>query len=232
MMYCCIECDKFKPYAKRWKGMFLCIDCGNKRCPKATNHNNLCSNSNEPGQFGSVYDNSVAQAELNASRLENMVKNTMKKTMTNPQLIEFKLTHKNAKVPQEKRDGDVGFDVYAVERTVLKPGETVKVETGLQLANMPKRINNFNVFLKVEGRSGMALKGIFPVGGIIDPTYRGDIGIILTNTSALPYVVTEGDRVAQLIVYSVCAAPFVKMTETDVVKETNRGSQGFGSSGK
>lgn len=151
---------------------------------------------------------------------------------TNPELIKFKLTHPRAKLPQEKRDGDVGFDVCAVEKTVLEPGKTTLVKTGLQLAFMPKRMNNFNVFLKVEGRSGMALKGIFPVGGIIDPTYRGEIGIILHNSTNLNYQIAEGDRVAQLVVYSVCASPFVSMVETDEIQDSNRGTQGFGSSGK
>lgn len=151
---------------------------------------------------------------------------------TIPQKISFKLTHPNAKLPQEKREGDVGFDVQAAERTVIKAGTTSLVKTGLQLAYMPNKINGFSVFLKVEGRSGMALKGIFPVGGIIDPTYRGEIGIILHNSSNANYEIAAGDRVAQLLIYSVNTAPFIKMEQTEEVAETNRGDAGFGSSGK
>jgi len=151
---------------------------------------------------------------------------------TIPVHIAFKLTHPNAKLPQEKRPGDVGFDVSAVEKTVIPAGATSLVKTGLQLADMPTRINGVGAFLKVEGRSGMALKGIFPVGGIIDPTYRGEIGIILHNSSDKKYEIAEGDRIAQLLVYMVNASPFIKMEEAQSITDSVRGSDGFGSSGK
>ena len=55
MSYCCVRCweeSNPTPFSRR---MIVCPECGNKRCPKATDHRNDCSGSNEPGQVGSVY---------------------------------------------------------------------------------------------------------------------------------------------------------------------------------
>jgi dUTP pyrophosphatase len=150
-----------------------------------------------------------------------------------PLNIQWKLTMPGARLPEAKRPGDIGFDVYAAEKTTIKAGCTALIKTGLQLAEMScKNSEGQNVFLKVEGRSGMALQGVFPVGGIIDPTYRGEIGIVLTNTSNKLYEIAQGDRIAQLVVYVVAVSPGVSMQETQTVEETVRSSGGFGSSGK
>ena len=71
-----------------------------------------------------------------------------------------------------------------------------------------------------------------PVGGIIDPNYRGEIGVTLVNMGSEDAVFSVGDRIAQLVVYKVSTAGEVVMAESDKVTETNRGSAGFGSSGK
>ncbi len=146
--------------------------------------------------------------------------------------IQWKLTMPGAKLPEAKRPGDVGFDVYSAEKKTIRAGETVLVKTGLQLASMSKWCGDYNIFLKVEGRSGMALQGVFPVGGIIDPTYRGEIGIVLCNSSAKTYEIEQGDRIAQLVVYTIIVSPEVVMSETSEVESTVRNEAGFGSSGK
>lgn len=53
---CCWECESNRPPEERWFGMIVCQVCGNKRCPKANDHTNECTNSNEPGQPGSAYE--------------------------------------------------------------------------------------------------------------------------------------------------------------------------------
>lgn len=146
----------------------------------------------------------------------------------------FKLDPKkpNAKLPQVSRKGDVGFDLRSAVEEVVAPGETKLVSTGVILANMPKEIQGIPAFMKVEGRSGMAMKGVFPVGGIIDPTYRGEIGVILHNSSKDEYKIESGDRVAQLVLYSIFTSDDVSFAESNTVKKTNRGNRGYGSSGK
>jgi len=147
--------------------------------------------------------------------------------------IKFKRMNDNAKVPHAVRDGDIGFDVYCSENVTIPAGTVKKMATGIQLADMPIMDNDRNrIFMKIEGRSGLASKGVFPVGGIIDPNYRGEIGVTLINMGSEDAVFSVGDRIAQLVVYKVSTAGEVVMAESDKVTETNRGSAGFGSSGK
>lgn len=152
----------------------------------------------------------------------------------NPLKIKFKLTHPNAVLPKAIREGDIGFDIYAAEDTAIYPSSTKIVKTGLVLADCDMQAPNMNSwFMKVEGRSGMAVKGVFPVGGIIDPTYRGEIGVILFNSSnEEKYLIKQGDRVAQLVLYNVVSGNSVVFSEATEINETNRGASGYGSSGK
>lgn len=148
--------------------------------------------------------------------------------------------HPNARMPQQS-DGDVGFDIFCVEDVVLKARAVTHVGVGLELAEAvePLLVDDRVVavpFIKVEGRSGLASKGIFPVGGIIDPRYRGEIGCLLYNSNEFDYVFEKGDRIAQFVVYytlsSVGAPMQVRFLATDNVAETDRGSKGFGSTGR
>ena len=153
--------------------------------------------------------------------------------------IKFKKMSETAKIPTAIRDGDIGFDLYCDEDWSISPGYTVKIKTNIQLADMPTMDNDRNrIFLKIEGRSGLSAKGIFPTGGIIDPTYRGEIGVVLNCSRVAPmdnahgpFVFLKGDRIAQLVIYKVATAGEVAMEESNHVTETNRGSAGFGSSG-
>lgn len=152
--------------------------------------------------------------------------------------IKFKKMSETAKLPTAIREGDIGFDLYCDEEFNLMPGSVKKIKTNIQLADMPIVDSNNNcIFMKIEGRSGLSAKGIFPTGGIIDNSYRGELGVVLnmvSNPESGPRGVTfnKGDRIAQLVVYKVATMGEVVMEETDVVTESVRGQQGFGSSGK
>jgi dUTP pyrophosphatase len=80
----------------------------------------------------------------------------------------------------------------------------------------------------IEDRSGLALRGITTLAGVIDPGYRGELKIVLTNLAAEPQVVAPGHRIAQLRVVERIQASF---EETDMLAETPRNSAGFGSTG-
>jgi len=145
--------------------------------------------------------------------------------------IKFKKCHEAALMPSAAKIGDIGFDVSCCESFSLNKGEFKRINTGLILADMPIMDKDRNrIFLKVEGRSGLASKGVFPIGGIIDPVYRGEIGIILCNMGD-PVSFGVGARVAQLVVYKVSTAGEVVIKESDIVTSTSRGSSGFGSTG-
>jgi dUTP pyrophosphatase len=153
--------------------------------------------------------------------------------------IKFKKLSPTATLPTAIREGDIGFDVYCDEDFVLMPGSVKKVKTNIQLADMPTMDNDRNrIFFKIEGRSGLSAKGIFPTGGIVDSSYRGEVGVVLNMVSNPPAPgndgvhFSKGDRIAQLVFYKVATMGEVVIEETDVVTDSVRGAQGFGSSGK
>ena len=149
-----------------------------------------------------------------------------------------KKIHDNATLPTQSLD-DVGFDLYAAEYTDIGAGMTAVVKTGLELAADPCTFimsgRPLRSLLKIEGRSGMALKGVWPVGGIIDPGYRGEIGVVLFNSTLRAWSVEPGDRIAQIVWYPVFAKSKLDMDTgfcwAEETEESDRGDKGFGSSG-
>lgn len=155
--------------------------------------------------------------------------------------IKFKRLTDTAKIPSAARDGDIGFDVCCDQDFTISHGQTLKISTGIQLADMPTMdLERNRIFMKMEGRSGLSAKGIFPIGGIIDPTYRGEMFVVLTcnnrpetgSVFGTGVSFTKGDRIAQIVVYKVGTAGEVKMEETVKATDTVRGASGFGSSGR
>lgn len=150
--------------------------------------------------------------------------------------IKLKKLHDDAKFPTQKK-GDAAFDLYASSPTIIHPGKTGRVSLGLAIADWPPRVHPFDIFGKIEGRSGMAAVGIFPVGGIVDMSYRGEIQVILFNSTEDDYYVSVGDRVAQMVFYPCLTGRFgsvdgIAFEEAEDIINTDRGTTGFGSSGK
>lgn len=145
--------------------------------------------------------------------------------------IKFKKTHPDAVLPTQSID-DVGWDFSSVEDVVIEPFTSKLVPTGLVLAEPPK----VRVYPQIEGRSGLALKNsVFPLGGVLDRSYRGEIGVILYNGSNNPYEVKKNDKVAQMV-FLFCLSNTddldVELTEAEEIQESNRADKGFGSSGR
>lgn len=80
----------------------------------------------------------------------------------------------------------------------------------------------------VEDRSGLALKGITTLAGVIDPGYRGELKVVMTNVGSHPFNIQPGDRIAQLRIVRRIEAEF---TEVESLSETQRNTRGFGSTG-
>lgn len=141
--------------------------------------------------------------------------------------ITFRYTTENENVDfSSAHPGDAGLDLCAIENVKIPPHQTVLVRTGLKMA-IPS-----GFFGMVCSRSGLALKyGVFVANspGIVDSGYRGDVGVILYNSSDIDYQVIEGDRVAQLIISECIYATPIKTYQLD---ETSRNAGGFGSSGR
>ncbi|MAQ69830.1 MAG: dUTP diphosphatase [Flavobacteriales bacterium] len=130
--------------------------------------------------------------------------------------------------PTHKTPGSSGVDICAnIEKDiVLKPGGRTAVPTGVFL-EIPMGFE-----IQVRPRSGLALKhGITVLNspGTIDSDYRGEILVILVNHSRDPFVIQNGDRVAQLVLAKV---EKITWHNIDNLTKTQRGTGGFGSTGK
>ena len=133
----------------------------------------------------------------------------------------------NNKLPQYETELSAGMDVRAFldSSITLEPLDRILVKTGL-FAELEKGFE-----IQVRPRSGLALKkGITVLNspGTIDADYRGEIGVILINLSKDKFVISSGDRIAQLV---VCKHEQPKIVLSSSLSETQRGDKGFGSTG-
>lgn len=152
----------------------------------------------------------------------------------------FKKLDPNAQLPKYAHEGDAGMDVFALEDTTIFKDRPTLVRTGLA-AEIP-----LGYELQVRPRSGLALKGItvWNSPGTIDAKYRGEIGVILNFTNvggshydengvlcanATQYNIKAGDKIAQLVLAPVT---FAEPYEVQELSETDRGTGGFGSTGR
>lgn len=131
-----------------------------------------------------------------------------------------------AVLPKYETAGSSGMDVRSNEDCTIDAGQWKAVSTGL----FPEIPNGYEI--QVRSRSGLAAKnGIFVLNspGTVDSDYRGEIKIILANMSQVPFAISKGDRIAQLVLSPVVKA---EVKEVDIISETQRGAGGFGSTGK
>nr|BDD45025.1 deoxyuridine 5'-triphosphate nucleotidohydrolase [Bacillaceae bacterium] len=138
----------------------------------------------------------------------------------------IKKLHKDAIVPKQAHEGDVGVDLSTIDEGWVFPFQRKLFRTGLAM-KPPKGFE-----LQIRPRSGLAYKkGITVLNSpaTIEPTYRGDVGIIIYNTSLLPFKVNKGDRIAQGVFKPY--EEIVDFERVDELDETVRGASGFGSSG-
>ena len=142
--------------------------------------------------------------------------------------VNFKKLNENAVTPTYGSEFSAGADLYACEggEVTIEPGETKLIHTGLAL-EIPEGYAGL-----IYARSGIATKrGLAPANkvGVIDSDYRGEIMVSLYNHSATAQTIADGERIAQLVI-----TPFLKVeySETETLSDTERGSGGFGSTGK
>lgn len=137
--------------------------------------------------------------------------------------IKFKKLHKDATIPTYAHPGDAGMDIYSIEEKTLKPQERHLFQTGLAMQLTP----GFAFIIK--DKSGLALKkGLTTLGGVIEHTYRGEIGIILLNTSNQEIKIEKQTKIAQALIIPITTP---KITQTTNLQQTTRGTKGFGSTG-
>lgn len=128
-------------------------------------------------------------------------------------------------LPIYETDGSAGMDIRSNEDIVLEPGCRAIIHTGLFI-EVPVGYQ-----MEVRPRSGLAAKhGIMVTNspGTIDSDYRGECNVLLSNTGDKPFVINNGDRVAQFVLMPVIRCNW---KEADTLSDTNRGTGGFGSTG-
>ena len=133
-------------------------------------------------------------------------------------------------LPAYETEGSAGMDLRAAapedQPITLAPGARAVIPTGLKIALEP------GYEAQVRPRSGLALKhGITCLNspGTIDSDYRGEVGVILANLGAEPFVIRRGERIAQMV---IARHERVQWTEVRTLDETERGEGGFGSTGR
>tara|TARA_Y100000310_G_C20336086_1_gene647572 strand:+ start:194 stop:619 length:426 start_codon:yes stop_codon:yes gene_type:complete len=137
--------------------------------------------------------------------------------------IKIKKTHPEAIAPKYAGPKEAGMDFYANEEKKLEPDERAIVSTGIAMA-IPEGYVGL-----LWDRSGLAAKhGLKTMGGVIDSTYRGEIKIIIHNLSKKSFVVEKGMRIAQMLIQPVEQKEII---ETEILEESERGNDGFGSTG-
>ena len=143
---------------------------------------------------------------------------------------EFKLVRVDDKavLPKQQRAGDAGFDLYALldEPLVLPAFTPMAIRTGWKIA-IPEGYEG-----QVRPRSGLAKIGVTVANapGTIDANYRGELVVLLICNNGDYYTIKPGERIAQLLIKEVPEFKAVEVESFD--GQTERGENGFGSSGK
>lgn len=136
--------------------------------------------------------------------------------------IRIKKLHEDAKIPSYGTEHSAAFDLYSIDSLIINPNETKIISTGLSIEIPEGKVG------LIWDRSGLGSKGINKHAGVIDPDYRGELKIVLHNHSNLQYRINKGDRIAQVLIQDCYKAEFIE----DNLSETERGYDGFGSTGR
>lgn len=123
---------------------------------------------------------------------------------------------------ERAHEQDVGYDFRSPERVVLKACDTTMIDTGVHIELPPSTVG------MVRSRSSMLKRSII-TSGTIDEGYTGSITVVLTNLGDEDYVVERGDKIAQLVIAPVYRPALLVV---DDLTDTERGNDGFGSTGR
>jgi dUTP pyrophosphatase len=136
--------------------------------------------------------------------------------------LKVKKIHPAAKLPVYSHPGDAGMDLFSCADKTLAPGELYPVPTGIQMA-IPRGFVGL-----IWDKSGVSLKGVHRLAGVVDAGYRGEVQVVLVNLGREPYEVKAGMKIAQMLIQPVQS---VEIRESESLDDTSRGNGGFGSTG-
>ena len=135
--------------------------------------------------------------------------------------VKFIKLHPNALPFKYIRNGDACMDIYCLNDEWFKPGETKIIKTGIAV-EIPEGYEGI-----IRGRSGLASKGIFVHVGTVEASYRGDVGVIMYSATSIQHFAPHS-RIAQFTIKPVIT---INLQEAEQLTATERGVNGYGSSG-
>jgi dUTP pyrophosphatase len=137
--------------------------------------------------------------------------------------LKVKRINREAKIPCWGHKGDAGLDLFSCQEYKLAPLESKAISTGIKVA-IPEGYAGL-----VWDKSGISLKSVHRLAGVIDSGYRGEVKVVLINLGEKPFFIEKGMKVAQMLIQPVVEGEVVEVNSLD---ETPRGEGGFGSTGK
>jgi dUTP pyrophosphatase len=136
--------------------------------------------------------------------------------------LHIKKLCKEARCPMRGSDEVVGWDLYSTEEKEIPSGGYSLITTGISIA-IPQ-----GTYAQIVPRSGLVVKNMIATGvGVIDTDYRGEVKVLLFNYGKQPFLIKDGNQVAQMILEKYKKT---EIEETEDFNETTRGIKGFGSS--
>lgn len=145
-------------------------------------------------------------------------------------MIDVKVfNNSNNELPKYETPGAAGLDLKSTIDYILNPGEFKMIPTNIHI-KLPEGYE-----AQVRPRSGLAAKygiSVCNTPGTVDSDYTGQIGIILINHGADQFVIKEGDRIAQMVINKVEQLNWIPVDNLEALGETERGQNGFGSTGE
>jgi dUTP pyrophosphatase len=148
--------------------------------------------------------------------------------LTKKHNLYFQKIHEDAIIPKFAYMSDSGFDLCSVEELEIPPFGRTLVPTGLKV-KIPESTE-----IQIRPKSGLCINQgltVLNTPGTVDQGYTGEIKVILFNASPNTVTVKKGMKVAQGVLCPVFSGKYVEITETDDIEKTDRGENGFGSTG-
>ncbi len=137
--------------------------------------------------------------------------------------LKVKRLHSHAKLPRYGHTGDAGLDLFSSAALILQPGAAQPVPTGIKVA-IPEGYVGL-----IWDKSGISLSSVHRLAGVVDSGYRGEIKVVLINLGSETFAVAQGMKIAQMLIQPVQT---VTVTESQDLEESERGENGFGSTGR
>jgi dUTP pyrophosphatase len=134
-----------------------------------------------------------------------------------------------AELPHYAHSGDAGLDLCSAESAILSTGSRRLIRTGIAI-ELPANTEG-----QIRSRSGLALEHgiiVFNSPGTIDSGFRGEICVLLANFGVEDFAVTQGMRIAQLVISQVRSVDVIEVPELSTLTRSDRGTDGLGSTGK